>query len=191
VIIALTAFCIIHRNQKQNEIKQYFIGLNEAPVSIVVYCGFFDIYCEKTHSNYPQIRDNYIVAGKVKYSFIYIPKTWNDKEGEKDIKVAEALECAGMQWKYKEMYEKIIQRNATIEMDELKQIGIEIGVDQGKFNKCLTEGLAADSVLGKISRSHEMNITYFPITFLNKEKIEGFISYDSLSKKINSLLGDN
>ena len=118
------------------------LGSPDAPVTIVEFAEFYCPYCAKfMWETFPQIEADYIETGKVRYVF----RNW-PVHGLIAIDAAVAGECAhdqGAFWTYSdEMFSRVFpNRNLSntqyLDIDALKAVGTDVGLDTAAFNRCL------------------------------------------------------
>jgi hypothetical protein len=81
------------------------------------------------------------VQGKVRLVYRDYPLPFHSKAQ----KASEAALCAGDQGKYWEMHEKLFSNQQALEPPQLKEHAKGLGLDGGKFDKCLDSGEKARS----------------------------------------------
>lgn len=117
-------------------------GNPNAPVKIVEYSDMECPFCKRFHSTMQQVMDEYGKDGKVAWVYRHFPL---DSIHSKARTEAAAGECASELggsdafWKYTDrFFELTPSNNQTNIVTVLPQIAREIGLDEAKFNSCLT-----------------------------------------------------
>jgi protein-disulfide isomerase len=88
-------------------------------------------------------------------------------------KAAEAAHCAGDQGKYWEMHEKLFANPTKLEVGDLKGYGKDVGLDAGKFEKCLDSGEKAKVVESHRKAGEDAGVSGTPAFFINGRLISG------------------
>jgi protein-disulfide isomerase len=85
------------------------LGNQDAKLTIIEYSDFECPYCARFHKDtWPQLKENYIDSGKVKFSYKQYPLTFHANAQ----KLAEASLCANDQGKFWEMYAKLFDASS-------------------------------------------------------------------------------
>jgi protein-disulfide isomerase len=95
------------------------------------YCGRF------TRETMPQIDQNYIRTGKVKYVFHDLPL---ERIHANAFRAAEATYCAEAQGKYWEMHDRLFQNQNALDPTGLTLQAQALGLDFNAFSQCLNGG---------------------------------------------------
>ena len=143
----------------------------------------------------PQIEQEYINTGKVKYVVRDFPLGFHKDA----FKAAEAANCAGDQDKFWKMYEKLFSNQKALSPKDLQQYAQELGLDIPKFQQCLDSGKYASKIRKDIDDAQKAGITGAPtfllgLTVHNDPKVKilktlvGAKSYASFKEAIDSLL---
>jgi protein-disulfide isomerase len=143
----------------------------------------------------PQIEQEYIKTGKVKYVARDFPLGFHKNA----FKAAEAANCAADQDKFWEMYGLLFNHQQALESKNLQQYGQDLGLDMPKFQQCLDSGKYASKIRKDLDDAQKAGITGAP-TFLlgltapNNPKVKvlkklvGAQPYTSFKEAIDSLL---
>ncbi|EKD49690.1 MAG: hypothetical protein ACD_63C00070G0008 [uncultured bacterium] len=100
-------------------------------------------------------------------------------------KVAEASEAAGAQGKFWEMHEKLFESTSELkDIEKVKEIAKEIGLNMEKFEKELKDGTYTDKVEEDLNSGKKSGVTGTPTFYLNGEKYAGKISYDDVKVEV-------
>ncbi|HLD72767.1 MAG TPA: DsbA family protein [Candidatus Nanoarchaeia archaeon] len=149
-------------------------GDKNAPVTIVEFSDYECPFCVKFYSEtYSQIEKNYIKTGKVKFIYRDFPLGFHQNAQ----KAAEAAECAGEQWKYYEMHNKLFEKGVGGGAAGFKQYAKDLGLDQNKFNQCLDSGAMAQEVKKDLADGSKLGVSGTPAFFINGQEIVGAQPY--------------
>lgn len=85
----------------------------------------------------PQIENEYIRTGKIKYVFGDFPL---EAIHPYAFKAAAAANCAGDEGKYWEMHDRLFANQAALKPEDLLKHGEAIGLDSARFQQCLQSG---------------------------------------------------
>jgi protein-disulfide isomerase len=118
-----------------------------------------------------QIIEEYVDAGKVRYSFRHFPFL-----DERSYRAAEAADCAAEQGRFLDWHARLgnawEQTGSSLEDDRLRQYAAELGLDTGAFNACLDSGKYQGSVLGEKQQGQDAGVRTTPTLFINGTAIE-------------------
>lgn len=110
----------------------------------------------------PQIDNDYIKTGKIKYVFRDLPLESIHKNA---FKAAEAASCASEQGKFWEMHDRLFANQATLAPTNLPSHAEAIGLDMAKFQQCLDSGKYAAEIRKSMAEAGDAGIAGTP-TFL-------------------------
>jgi len=161
------------------------LGNKNAKVTIVEFSDYECPFCGRHFSEtYPQIKSQYIDTGKVKLVFRDFPLSFHQSAQ----KAAEAAECAGEQGKYFEMHDKLYQNQQTLSVENEKKWAKEIGLDQGKFDKCLDSGQMAGEIAKDMADGQSYGVQGTPGFFINGKPISGAQPFSVFQQAIEAEL---
>jgi protein-disulfide isomerase len=143
----------------------------------------------------PQIEQEYIKTGKVKYVARDFPLGFHKDAS----KAAEAANCAADQDKFWDMYGRIFSNQKALGLKDLQQHAQDLGLDLPKFNQCLESGKYSAKIRKDLDDAQKAGITGAPtfllgLTVPNDPKVKilktlvGAKSYASFKEAIDSLL---
>ena len=166
------------------------LGPVDAPVTIVEYSDFQCPYCGRYISEtYPQILENYIETGQVRYIFKHFPLYSIHPQAEK---AAEAAECAGEQGAFWEMHDALFADVAkwSIESPEaaLKEMAGDLGLDQAQFDKCLDDGKYNAKVTADYQEGLQEGVTGTPAFRINGVSLSGAQPFAAFQQQIEYFL---
>jgi len=155
-------------------------GEAKAPITIVEFSDFECPYCSKAEESVKQVMKEY--GGKVRLVYRDFPLPFHPNAQ----KAAEAAHCAGDQGKYWEMHEKLFANQKALAVSDLKGHAKELGLDGGKFEKCLDGGDKVKIVEASKQAGSAVGVTGTPAFFVNGVMLSGaqpFSEFKSLIDK--------
>jgi protein-disulfide isomerase len=157
-------------------------GPTGAPVTIVEFSDFECPYCARAEPTVKQVLAAY--PDKVRLVYRDFPLPMHPRAP----KAAEAAHCAADQGKYWEMHEKLFANSTKLEVGELKGYAKEVGLDQGKFDKCLESGEKAKVVESHRKAGEEAGVSGTPAFFINGRLLSGAQPIDAFKAIIDEEL---
>jgi len=154
--------------------KEKIVGSIKAPVKILVYEDYSNIFSANNYETIDKIKNEY--NNQVVVAF----RPYATKEKPISLEAAMAVECASEQDKRQEMRDGIFR---AVKVDSLNNDGItgwanQIGLDQGKFNSCLTDIKKQGIMLQVAEDAKQFSVYGAPTIFINDELITGARPYD-------------
>jgi len=136
----------------------------------------------------PQLIQEYVNTGKVRYVFKYYPFL-----GEESYYAAEASECASDQgkfWEYHDLLFSLWQGEGvgTFLPDNLKAYAGQLSLDTQAFATCLDTRQDQLTVLADKRDGAQAGVKYTPTLFLNGKVISPVRDYEQLKTKIEDAL---
>ncbi|MFA4891086.1 MAG: DsbA family protein [Candidatus Gracilibacteria bacterium] len=120
----------------------YYLGAEDAPVTIIEYTDYQCPFCQRYYFNtFNKIKEQYIATGKVRYTVKDLALSFHPKSRP----AAYAARCAGEQDKYWGMHEKIFTyQNQWAYADNTEvvfyQYASELDLDLEEFTACFALG---------------------------------------------------
>ena len=160
-------------------------GDPDAPVTIIEFSDFECPFCGRWYSStLPQIEEQYIKTGKVKLVYRDFPLSFH---AQAQI-AAEAAECADDQDKFWEMHDKIFENQPLLSEASLKQWAIEIGLDTGEFESCLSSGKHKSEIQNDLNEGQQYGVTGTPGFFVNGKLLVGAQPFSVFQQAIDAEL---
>ncbi|MCX8163328.1 MAG: DsbA family protein [Candidatus Micrarchaeota archaeon] len=164
--------------------KRPIKGDPNAPITLVSYEEFQCPFCIRNYAVLKNLEKKY----GVKLNFVHM----NFIVHESAKLSAVAVECAGEQGKYYEMFDKIFEGgyNNTFE-EPLKNIAKELGLDTKKFETCL-KGTTKDATLQEQQNAgRELGVAGTPsfVIFQNKKNEKSKENLQKIAQQIISSYG--
>jgi len=143
------------------------LGSENAPITMVEFGDYQCYYCNNFfHNTESDIVKNYIDMGKVKMYFKDFTII-----GQDSVSAANAAHCAQEQGKFWE-YHDILYTNWSGEntgwasTTNLLQFAKQLGLNQDKFNQCMTLSKYLPTVRGSVSDANNLGLTGTPDFFI-------------------------
>lgn len=173
-------------------------GDKNAKVTLIEFTDFQCPFCSRHLSQTaPQIEQEYIKTGKVKYVLRDFPIQSIHPQA---FKAAEAAHCASDQGKYWEMHGKLFGNQRALNPKDLNDHAESLGLEASKFQKCLDSGKYAARIRKDLEDGQKAGVTGTPSFFLGLtdsknsqvkalRTIKGAQPYAAFKDAIESLLG--
>ena len=167
------------------------LGLDKAIVKIKVFSSLTCPHCANFHIKVvPEIKKEYIDAGKVQLIFIDFPL---DQVAFNASKILHCLDKKKQMTFLDIVYETQIKWTNGSNINDinknLKKIVKNLGINSARFDKCLNNEVISDKILnGRIDASKKYSINSTPTIVINEKKLEGSVSFKNIKKRIEKLI---
>ena len=171
-------------------IEDIVLGNPNAPVTIIEYASFTCPHCKNFHEGtFKKLKKNYIDEGKVKF---ILRDVFFDRYG---LWAAMVARCDNTE-KFYGIVEEIFRRQAEwtkgkedVQIaNNLRKIGLSIGMDSETIGECLSDGDMAQALVNEYQKNAEKDkISSTPSFLINGEKMKKS-SYDEFVNKIEEHL---
>jgi protein-disulfide isomerase len=139
-----------------------FKGEPSARLAIIEYADFECPFCRRfEHDVYPQIRDNYVNTGKVKYFHRDMPLPFHQGA----MPAARAAHCASEQGKFWEMHDSLLGDAASLSAADIDARAGKLGLNVSALDKCISSDRFADIIQRSVAEATQMQINGTP-TFI-------------------------
>ena len=146
-------------------------GEKDATVTMVEYTDFQCTFCGKyVHETFPQIEEEYIKTGKVKYVRKDFPL---ESIHPHAFKAAEATRCAQEQGKGWAMHARLFNHQQQLAAAHLPQHAQEVGLETTAFQQCLDSGKYAALIRQDMREAQGVGVTGTPSFFLGLSDANG------------------
>jgi len=171
-----------------------FRGDGGARVAIVEYADFECPYCGQfARQVYPQVSENYIKTGKVKYFYRDLPFHPHA------MSAARAARCAGDQGQYWELHDSLFAKQTALSDPVLLDRAQSLGLNTDKFSECLSSDKYTDEIRKGMSEAQTLEIDGTPTFFIGtidpdgKEvkisgRINGTNTYETFASTLDAAL---
>jgi len=154
-------------------------GPDNATVTIVEFSDFQCPYCGRVYPTVEKLMKDY--DGKVRLVFRHFPLSFHPQAE----KAAEAAACAQDQGKFWQMHDKMFTNQQKLAVDDLKSFAKDLGLDQGKFDKCLDSGEKAAMVSADEKDGEQAGVSGTPAFFINGIFINGAVPYEQFKETVD------
>jgi protein-disulfide isomerase len=163
--------------------KEIFVGNPDADVTITEFGEYENEDCAKANEVVKQLLEEF--EGKVKFNFRHFPQT---KIHQRSMKAAEASLAAGQLGKFWEMHNILFENRRQLGTTSLKLYSKEAGVVNKNFLDDLLNSTYGWQVRNDFEEGIDKGVKDVPSFFINGEKVNGKISFENLSKEIETAL---
>jgi protein-disulfide isomerase len=172
-------------------------GRADAKVTMIEFSDFQCPFCGRhVRETMPQIDREYIQTGKVRYVFRDFPI---DSLHPQAPKAHEAVNCAGDQGKYWEMWERLFNNPRQLAPADLVEHGKAVGADPVRLKQCLDTGRYTAAVNASVQEAVGLGASGTPIIFFGLTEpgsntvkavraIRGAYPYERFKQTIDALL---
>jgi protein-disulfide isomerase len=137
-------------------------GEPTATLAIIEYADFECPFCRRfEHDIYPQIRDNYVNTGKLKYFHRDMPLAFHQGA----MPAARAVHCASEQGKFWEMHDSLLGDAASLSPTDIDDRAGKLGMNVSELDKCISSDRFADIIQRSITEASAMQVSGTP-TFI-------------------------
>jgi protein-disulfide isomerase len=139
-------------------------GSASAKITLVEVSDYHCPFCRRqTLQTLPQVMTDYVDTGKVKYVFVDYPIAQLHPDA---FRAHEAASCAGDQGKYWQMHDSLFTNAPAREIAQFTAQAKTLGLDEGKFGSCLTNGVHATAVRESVARMQQLGVGGTPLTLI-------------------------
>ena len=190
IITTLLCFPLFASSVLDVEKDDFFIGNENAPVTIIEYASLSCSHCADFHINtLPTLIEEYVNSGKVKIVFRHFPFNYPALLGSmvlhcvpNDVRFdyTEALYFLQKKWVVKE------NKKTKQELFKIMQSG---GMTKDKFDNCINNTEIENSIIQKlVAVQNEYEIKSTPSFLINGQLLEGNKPIDTFRKIIENEL---
>jgi len=176
--------------------EDHILGNPNAEVIIVEYSDTECPYCKVFHQTMHRIISEYGKDGKVAWIYRHFPIASLHSKAPNE---AQATECAAELggndtfWKFIDLLYSRTDSNNTLDPAELPKIAKDVGLDQKKFNECLSSGKYATKVASQVVDAQKAGAEGTPHSVLvtkngQKIAIKGAQPYDVMKSVVEAAL---
>jgi protein-disulfide isomerase len=163
--------------------RDIYIGSANATITITSYIDYESTACAKLNTILNELLKAY--DGKVRLNFRHFPMA---AKHQKAMKAAEAVVAAAQENLFWQMHNKLLENQKQLGTISLKQYGKQVGVKNKRFLDELVNGIYAWQVREDLLEAVDNGVTAAGSVFINGKKMEGDISYESLSATIEEMV---
>src|SRR6266568_2242504 len=161
----------------------HMTGNPDAPVTVVEFGDFECPYCGDAEKSFEAVRANY--GDRIRFVFRHYPVWALHPYAET---AAEASECAADQGKFWEAAKKFYDNQTDLSDPALFRYAQELGLDMGKFKRCLGSGTMAKRVRRDYDDGMAVGVRRTPTFFIGEKMVEGALDVSQFSQLIDLAL---
>lgn len=159
----------------------------EGKITLVEFADFQCPFCQRIAPTMDKILQDY--NGKVRQVFKHYPLSFHPNARP----AALASECAAEQGKFWEMHDELFANQSSLSADFYKQTAQKLGLDTGKFDKCVEENRYSQRIADDESLGNSIGVQGTPATVLiddqgNAQMISGAVPYEQFKSAIDAAL---
>jgi Protein-disulfide isomerase len=144
------------------------MGKDGAPVTLVEFSDFQCPFCHRFAPTLKQVEQKY--GDKVQIVYRQYPIASLHPFA---FKAAEASLCAQEQGKFWEMHDAMFGEQTKLGVADLKQTAVKLGMDKGKFDKCIDTGRYVEQVQKDMADGTRVGVNGTPAVFINGTELKG------------------
>ncbi|HXV27754.1 MAG TPA: thioredoxin domain-containing protein [bacterium] len=161
-------------------------GPKNASVVLIEFSDFHCPFCARVTPTIEQLMKNY--DGKIRRVWRHFPLSMHRGAD----RTHEASQCAFEEGKFWEYHDKLFQTLGGARDDaSLIQLAKQVGINEGKFKKCLESGKYKDLIQQEISSGSRAGVRGTPAFFVNGKLVSGAQPYASFDRIVQSELKAN
>jgi len=175
---------ITYSGQLQEKVegkKNYWIGSASPKITIVEFGDYACPICKKA---FPKIREVSVkYKDNVKIIFRDYPVITNYSAN-----LALAARCAGEQGLFWVMHDKLFINQGVSSDEDIMELANQIGADTDRFNNCFNNRKLIPDIQNDYQDGEDLGVNGTPTWFINGNKVEGDIPYNTLIDLIENLI---
>jgi len=145
--------------------QAYYLGKDDAPLTMVEFADYQCPYCRKFHiDTLPELRKNYIDTGKLRFVAMDLPLGRH----ENAAKAAVAALCAGEQHKFWEMRDTLIMHASNLAEDAIVGYAQKLELDTTEMQTCVASPRYLPQIYSDVVQAERAGIFATPSFVLGK-----------------------
>jgi protein-disulfide isomerase len=141
-----------------------FKGNKNAPITLIEFADYQCPFCARfSRETFPQIEQNYVATGKVKFVFLNFPLEHSHPYA---FKAAEAAQCASEQGKFWEMHRRLFDFQDTRYFNDWPHHAQMLSLDSAKFMQCLDSEATASKIRNELANGKSAGVKVTPTFFI-------------------------
>lgn len=144
--------------------REPFKGKADAKLTLVEFSDYECPFCARhVARTMPQLENEYIKTGKVKYVFMDFPI---ESIHRRAFKAHVAANCAGEQGKYWEAHDRLFANRRALAPKDLLNHAESLKLDMTKFRECFDGGKHANEIRQDIAEGRKAGVSGTPTFFV-------------------------
>jgi len=156
-------------------------GRIDAPVTVLEYGDYECPYCRGAARDVQEMLARY--PNTVRFVFRNFPITQLHPHAEQ---AAEAAEAAGVQGKFWEMYELLLQPSSDLDLGSLLDYAADLRLDVGRFRHEVTDHTYVAKIERDIREGVEDGVNATPKFYVDGQRIDGKLPLEGLEDAIRA-----
>ena len=154
-------------------------GNAKAKITLVEYSDYECPFCSRFHETMKKVMDKY--GDDVRWVYRHFPLSFHQNAKP----AAVAAECAGLQGKFWEFSDKLIEDYKSLSASKYTEIAKELSLNEKKFADCVSEQKTAKDVDEDIASATKVGVRGTPHTIIidkkgNKQVISGAQPFENV-----------
>lgn len=172
------------------------LGPADAKVVLKEYADFQCPFCKMfNQSVQPQIIEDYVKTGKVRYEFHHFIIIDGNVGGSESRRSAEASECAAEQGRFWDYHEIVFANQGGegaggFSDQRLKAFAETIGLDTGEFNTCFNTRRTSNAVNLDDATARSIGLTGTPALLVNGKLVTNPMDYNAVKTAVDAALAE-
>jgi protein-disulfide isomerase len=162
-----------------SDARDHIQGSANAAVTLVEYGDYECPYCGQAYPIVKKLQKQ--MGDQVRFVFRNFPLAEMHPHA---AHAAQAAEAASAQGKFWEMHDMLYERQAALEDDDLVSYAAELGLDQKRFAKELSEGTYVERVREDFLSGVRSGVNGTPTFFANGHRHDGAFDLESLIEAV-------
>lgn len=165
---------------ESTDIKPVGCKAEDCAITIVEYSEFQCPFCTRVLPDVKRVLAEY--KGKIRWIVRDFPLSFHDRARPAAI----AAKCASDQGKYWQMYATLFENQRNLGDADLKTYADKIGLDKGKFDKCVANPAAVEARIERNFQSGvQLGVSGTPAFFINGRRLSGALPYSEFKRVID------
>lgn len=158
-----------------------FLGDADAPIVMIEFSDFECPFCKRFYDNtLPQIKENYIDTGKVKFVYRDFPLPFHNPMATKEAIASNCAREQGGDTKFFEYHDEIFNRTESngngLNDADLRTIAQDVGLDMDEFNSCIQDDAQEQEVENDVEAARTTGVTGTPGFIIGRSTPDGNIN---------------
>lgn len=156
---------------------------DDCAITVVEYSEFQCPFCTRVLPDVKRVLADY--KGKIRWIVRDFPLSFHDRARPAAI----AAKCAADQGKYWQMYSILFENQRNLGDADLKTYADKIGLDKGKYDKCVASPAAVEAKIERNFQSGvQLGVSGTPAFFINGRRLSGALPYSEFKRIIDDEL---
>ena len=161
--------------------RDHIRGPEDAPVTLVEYGDLECPYCGQAEAVVRELLSS--SEDDVRYVWRHLPL--NDVHSKAQL-AAEAVEAAGAQGRFWEMYDALLSHQEQLSPEDIGRIAQELGLDLDRFWSEIRNHDHAQRVAEDVASADASGVSGTPTFFINGRRHQGAYDIDTLSAAVRA-----